>query len=52
MTHKRGEIEQAKDILGDTFYRVYRGCEWLDDFFTCDDLETAKKISEELTCAK
>ena len=46
--HKRGEIELGRDICGDTYFRVYTGCEWLDDFYTCDTLEHAERVSKEL----
>ena len=44
----RGTIQQAKDILGDTFYKVYTGCKFLNDFYTCNDYETALRIQAEL----
>lgn len=48
MSHNRGQIEKAKDILGDTFYKVFIGCEYLDDYYTIDTLEHAENISKEL----
>jgi len=48
MTHYRGQIELGTDILKHTYFRVYTGCEWLDDFYTCDTLQDAERISKEL----
>lgn len=36
MAHTRGQIELSKDILGDLFAKVYTGCPYLDDYYTCD----------------
>ena len=44
----RGAIEESKDILGDTFYKVYTGCKFLNDFYTCNDYKTALRIQDEL----
>lgn len=51
MSHKRGEITSHIDNIFEQnrFYRVYTGCQWLDDFYTCEDIETAQRISNELT---
>lgn len=49
MTHYRGQIVKSKDILGDTFYKVFTGCHFIDDFYTCNTENDAKKISKELT---
>lgn len=46
--HYLGEIEKNVDIFNIPFYRVYKGCPHLDDFYQCVTLEHAKKLSEEL----
>lgn len=48
MSHERGQIVKSKDILNEEYYKVFTGCHYLDDFYTCDDYETALKISNEL----
>jgi hypothetical protein len=47
MSHERGQIEryQAIDGIG---YRVYTGCQLIDDYYTCDDYATALRMALEL----
>jgi len=48
MSHKRGEIVQARDYVGDTFFKVFTGCKWLDDYYTVSSLSHAKKLQAEM----
>ncbi len=48
MSHARGQIEEAKDMFKEVFFKVYTGCKFLDDFYTCDSLKQATAISNEL----
>jgi hypothetical protein len=48
VSHKRGQIVTCKDILGDTFYKIFTGCDLLDDFYTTSTYEKALQIQEEL----
>lgn len=48
MNHKRGQIERFKDCIGDYAYRVFTGCKWIDDYYTCDTRAHAESIAIEL----
>jgi hypothetical protein len=49
MAHLRGQIVESTDFCTNKpFFKVFTGCEWLDDFYTCDDYQTALNISNEL----
>lgn len=48
MSHRRGQIETAKDALG-TFYLVFTGNKAVDDFIICEHKEIAISLSHEMS---
>lgn len=52
MSHKRGQIVECQDIIGETYYMVFTGCEFIDAFYTLDTLEQATKISNKIQEAR
>jgi hypothetical protein len=50
MAHKRGQITAHNDCIfkEGTYYKIYTGCEWLDDYYIAESLDHAEKISKEL----
>jgi len=48
MSHNRGQIEKKTDMFKEIYFRIYTGCQHLDDFYTCNTFAQAKQISEEL----
>jgi hypothetical protein len=50
MPHKRGEITSHNDGIfkEGTYYKIYTGCQYLDDYYIAEDKETALRVSNEL----
>lgn len=48
MAHQRGTIEKDKAITGQVFYRVYTGCQYLDDYYSVGTLAHAEQIKAEM----
>lgn len=46
--HKRGQIETCIDSAKVTFYKVYTGCKYLDDYYCVDTAKHALSISKEV----
>jgi hypothetical protein len=48
MSHKRGEIVESISFTGNKFYKVFIGCQWLDDYYTVDTYKHALQIQTEM----